>query len=245
MSQKDVTTTIVRILEDPIVGGAAMQYLALAAQFEDPHVLPTLLNFIRSVGPTTNESERLQVVHALSYLSQHSSEILGSILQDGELRCAWWDVTRTSVPKLKAAILSSIAQTLGNPGITDAPLLLRLYSLIGPDNSAGSTTAWLLQKFATGPMPELRIAAFAAWTSLARIPGGCTLLATSSGFVDLMVNGTRESSHDARSAKFELLESFLGHSGGFLPADTAKKLEENLALGPHGMKTQRWDVAAE
>mmetsp|Transcript_843 Transcript_843/g.1618 ORF Transcript_843/g.1618 Transcript_843/m.1618 type:complete len:464 (-) Transcript_843:46-1437(-) len=245
MSLKDVTATILKILEDPIVSGASMQYLALVAQFDDPHVLPALLNFIRSVGPTTSESERLQVVHALSSLSQCSSEMMECILQDSELRCAWWDVTRTSVPKLKAAILSSIAQTLRHPQNTNAPLLLRLYTLIGQDNSAESTTAWMLQKFATSPIPELRIAAYTTWISLAQIPGGCTLLAMSSGFMDLVVEGMRESSHDARLAKFEVLNSFNEHASGFLSADIAKKIKQNLALGPHGMKTQRWDVATD
>lgn len=245
MSQRELNATMLKILEDPIVGGAAMQYLALVAQFDDPHVLPALLNFIRSVGPTSSEADRLQVVHALSSLSQSSSEMLENILQDSELRCAWWDVTRTSVPKLKAAILSSIAQTLRNPQNTNAPLLLRLYSLIGQDNSAESTTSWLLQKFARSPMPELRIASYTVWISLAQIPGGCTILAMSSGFMDLIVDGTREPEHNLRIAKFELLQSFHQHASGFLSADITKKIQQNLALGPHGLKTQRWDVATD
>ncbi|CAJ1935640.1 unnamed protein product [Cylindrotheca closterium] len=245
MSQKDVTATIIKILKDPIVGGASMQYLALVAQFDDPHVLPALLNFIRSVGPTTIESERLQVVNALSSLSQSSSKMLECILQDAELRCSWWDVSRTSVPKLKAAILSSIAQTLKHPQNTDASLMLRLYTLIGQDNSAESTTAWMLQKFAMSPMPELRIASYTVWISLAQIPGGCTLLAMSSGFMDLVVEGIRESSYDARLAKFEVLKYFDEHANAFLSADIAKKLKQNLALGPHGMKAQRWEVATD
>lgn len=244
MSQKDVAATVLKSLEDPIVGGASMQFLALVAQFDDPNVLPTLLNFIRSVGPTTSETERLQAIHALSSLSQCSSELMECILEDSELRCAWWDVRRTSVPKLKAAILSSIAQTLRHPQNTNAPLLLRLYTLIGQDNSAESTTAWILQN-ARSPMEELRIASYTVWIALAQIPGGCTLLAMSSGFMDLVVKGTRESSHDARLAKFELLESFDEHASGFLSADIVKIIKQNLTLGPHGMKTQRWDVATE
>ncbi|KAL3939335.1 MAG: hypothetical protein SGBAC_005917 [Bacillariaceae sp.] len=244
MRKKDVTATVLKNLEDPIVGGASMQFLALVAQFDDPNVLPTLLNYIRSVGPTTSETQRLQVVHALSSLSQCSSELMECILEDSELRCSWWDVRRTSVPKLKAAILSSIAQTLRHPQNTNAPLLLRLYALIGQDNSAESTTAWILQN-TRSPMEELRIASYTVWIALAQIPGGCTLLAMSSGFMNLVVEGTRESSHDARLAKYELLESFDEHASGFLSSDIVKKIKQNLTLGPHGMKTQRWDVATE
>lgn len=245
MSQDDLTSVVVNLLDDPIVGGAAMQYLALVVKLDDPKTLKTLCDHIRSVGPITNELERLQIVHALSNLAQSSSDVLTYILEDRELRSAWWDLSRMSIPKLKAAILSSVAQTLQHPQNTNFPLLLRLYTLIGQDHAAGSTTGWILQKFANSPMPELRIASYTVWIGLAKIPGGCTLLATSSGFIRLMVAGEREPSSDARLAKFELLEKFHEHAKGFLSADIVKKLEQQLLLGPHGMKTQRWDVATE
>eukprot|EP00980_Cylindrotheca_fusiformis_P017832 scaffold5649_cov130-Cylindrotheca_fusiformis.AAC.7 len=96
MSQESLTSSIVNLLDDPTVGGAAMQYLALIVKLDDAKVLRNLCDYIRSVGPTTNELERLQVVHALSNLAQSSSDALSYILQDKELRCAWWDVSRTS-----------------------------------------------------------------------------------------------------------------------------------------------------
>jgi hypothetical protein len=244
MSQSNLTTAVVKMLEDPIVGGAAMQYLALVANL-GPKILQTLCDYIRSVGPTTNELERLQIVHALSSLAQSSSDTLDFILQDGELRNAWWDISRMSIPKLKAAILSSIAQTLQHQQNTNAPSLLRLYTLVGQDHSHESTTAWILQKFANSPMEELRIASYTVWISLAQIPGGCTLLATSSGFMNLMIAGQRELSGDARLAKFELLEKFHEHAKGFLSGDIVKKLEQELLLGPHGMKVKQWEVATE
>jgi hypothetical protein len=94
-------------------------------------------------------------------------------------------------------------------------------------------------------MEELRIASYTVWISLAQIPGGCTLLATSSGFMNLMIAGQRELSGDARLAKFELLEKFHEHAKGFLSGDIVKKLEQELLLGPHGMKVKQWEVATE
>eukprot|EP00980_Cylindrotheca_fusiformis_P030498 scaffold24918_cov142-Cylindrotheca_fusiformis.AAC.1 len=127
----------------------------------------------------------------------------------------------------------------------DASSLLRLYTLIGQDHHAESTTGWIVQKFANSPMLELRIASYTVWISLAQIPGGCTLLATSSGFMNIMTSGDREASGDARLAKFELVQNFHEQAKGFLSEDIVKRLEEQLLLGPHGMKVQRWDVATE
>lgn len=246
MSQDELTTIIFKLLEDPIVGGASMQYLGLVAKFDDPNIVRTLFQHILAVGPTANESERLQIVHALSNLAQASTEILELVLSDKELRKCWWDLSRTSVPKLQAAILSSIAETLGVPQNTNSSVLLRMYAAIGQDNAADdSTTAWMLKKYAHSPMPELRIASYTLWISLTQIPGGCTLLATSSGFMDLIISGEREASFDGRVAKFELLTMFHQHSKGFLASEIGKKVDEQLRLGPHGMKAQRWDVATE
>jgi hypothetical protein len=246
MGQEALITLVVNLLDDPIVSGAGMQYLGLVAKFRDPNILKILFQHIRDIGPTTNEFERLQIVHTLSNLAQSSPESLELILRDRELRKSWWDLSRTSIPKLQAAILSSIARNLGAPHNTNAPLLLRMYSLIGQDHATDdSTTSWMLQKFVCSPMPELRIASFTVWISLAQIPGGCSLLATSSRFMDLMVSGEREASNDARIAKFELLKSFHQRSKGFLATGIVKKLDEQLKLGPHGMKSQRWDVATE
>lgn len=234
---------ITNILDDPIVGGAAMQYLGLVASLEDEHVLQSLFQYIRKVGPTANESERLQIVHALSNLAQSSPNALELILQDRDLKNAWWGFARVGVPKLQAAILTSVAQTVSVPQNTNAPLLLRMYTSIGLDNGAESTTAWMVQKFSRSPMTELRIASFHLWSCLCMVPGGTTILASNPGFMDVVVHGERESSHDARLARYELLEAFHNHAKGFLAAAIVKKLDEQLQLGPHGIKAQRWDVA--
>ena len=235
---------ITNVLDDPIVGGAAMQYLGLVATLEDEHVLQSLFQYIRKVGPTANESERLRIVHVLRNLAQSSPKLLELILQDRDLKNAWWDFSRVGVPKLQAAILTSVAQTVSAPQTTNAPLLLRMYTSIGLDNGAESTTAWMVQKFSRSPMTELKIASFHLWSCLCMVTGGTTILASNPGFMDVVVvHGERESSHDARLARYELLEAFHNHAKGFLAAPIVKKLDEQLQLGPHGIKAQRWDVA--
>ena len=119
-----------------------------------------------------------------------------------------------------------------------------MYTSIGLDNGAESTTAWMVQKFSRSPMTELKIASFHLWSCLCMVPGGTTILASNPGFMDVVVvHGERESSHDARLARYELLEAFHNHAKGFLAAAIVKKLDEQLQLGPHGIKAQRWDVA--
>ena len=173
-------------------------------------LLEHIFHYIREdLGTTSNETDRLSIVQALVQLSTippplsistNAKSILeGHILVDAQLRCAWWDMTRISSPKLQAAILASVAQVLQSfredispvgSGVNGPPsslpfadeasncrIRIRMYHCLGMDNGIGgeskmmnhNTTDWLHRKCIQSPMPELRIATYAIWEAVASL----------------------------------------------------------------------------
>jgi len=163
-------------------------------------LLHCMFHYIREqVGTTSNEADRLSVIHAMVQMAtpaagHSSSSSRATILQDGilmdrHLREAWWDMTRLSSPKLQAAILSSVGQVIqalavgvqGYPNNDDddqtsnSRIGLRIYTYLGTDNGIGNgnyqnTTDWLYSKYIRSPIPELRIAAYSIWEAVAALP---------------------------------------------------------------------------
>jgi hypothetical protein len=231
----------------------------------------------------------VQSLVELSKVSPHDL-LENTILVDPQLRGAWWDMTRLSSPKLQAAILASVAQVLqvlaalgeGEHVRSSVPTFdeasnkktrigLRIYTCLGLDNGMGgetkmnhNTTDWLYTKYIQSPMPELRIATYAIWEAVAAlsspISNGITLLSASQHFWNHMLDGGRETTNEARIAKYHVLETLHHHHGqsqnnynattttatsSYLSKALCSKLEQLIGLGPHGMQAQHYDVAIE
>lgn len=138
-----------------------------------------VLQKIEENGVLSSEAERLAVVKALAQMSKSvpSGVMDVIVLKNETLRCAWWDMSRLSSPKLQAAILSSVAQVLtslapqsqssslaSSPEHSDdlSTIGTKLYSFLARDNQATTTssTDWLFTKYSKSPIPELRIATY-------------------------------------------------------------------------------------
>jgi hypothetical protein len=266
---------ILQMLQDPMLAGISLQYLSKVIVAWRPQELQLVLDHIRQSGTVSNETERLQIVQALSNISTTATTAaLPAILQDPTLRHAWWDISRISKSKLQAAVLTSIALALPKIDSNDPSLAMKLYNTLGPDNSTGSsslcTTQWLLERFVASPIPELRIAAFAILAAMLRLTNAGQIMAlqtpqvVQSNFLEIWMDPQRrESTSDARLAYFDVLESLydlLSHkdSEGAASASiwlatmqveqvrkVTEKLKKKLSMGPHGREPQRWDVATE
>jgi hypothetical protein len=253
LTSSNFVNPIFNMLEDPLLAGAALQCASWIATLEDTDDTAALIprqrvvQYIREeMGVTTSESDRLAVVHALVQLSSIPRLLDQVILKDELLRSSWWDMRRLSSPKLQAAILSSIAQVLSGLSSTHATTGIRLYTYLAVDNheSGTSTTEWLGKKYSKSPMPELRIATYAVWSAMARLgSAGVTVLSTSAEFWNPLLEGPRETTTDARVAKFDLIHTLYESSKGFLAKSFQTKLEKLIALGPHGIPTGTYDVA--
>lgn len=243
--EKDLAKPCIEFLEDPLLSGAALQFLGLVSSSEMAQ--QALLGHVREMGTITSESERLQVVHALAQVANYSNHGLQLILEDATLRSAWWgELSRLSSPKLQAAILSSVRMLLERDSAK--PHGMKMFTCLGRDNNNDFTnipTQWLFSRYCKSPMPELRIASYGILEQVAGLPGGTNLLATCSDFMEWMLQGQREATSDARVAKFELIQAFYQNAQGFLASELSVKLKKIVEMGPHGQVPQRWDVAME
>lgn len=219
---------ILQMLQDPLLSGVALQYLSGVLVSLRPHELRLVLDHIRECGIVSNETDRLQIVQALSSVTTMASPLaaLPLILQDATLRHAWWDMVRISQSKLQAAILTSIALALPQidaaAGVEPSLLAMKLYNFVGPDNDTTSgstsvcTTQWLLDKFVASPMTELRIGAYALLAAMLRLQTAGQILAlhtpqaTQTQLLEVWMDPQerrREGTSDARLAYFDVLES--------------------------------------
>jgi hypothetical protein len=273
LASPEFAQPILDMLEDPLLEGPALQCASwISTVGRDDTDEPTssmtttlrtrVLHEIEKKGVLSSESDRLAVVQALVQLSKAApSQLLEAVILNSEpLRCAWWDMTRLASPKLQAAILSSISQVLLSLGSSSssssssspdqhATIGTRLYSFLARDNRASpaSSTDWLHGKYAKSPMPELRIATFAVWAAVAGLGShGAMVLTTSSDVWQFLLEGGRETTTDARMAKYDIIQNLYQNGQGFLAKDLSQKLKKLLDMGPHGVPAARqWDVALE
>jgi len=275
---------------DPLLGGAVLQYLAWIGSMtpannnnddnNNQEILGRLQHVVmqhvqHAIGVTSDESERLQAVHALLQLVSNKSNntiLLQKVLENPELRLCWWgNLTRMSSPKLQAAVLSSVRQLLHdlassstNNNHNIGSLARQVYGALGWDNSSSNsynaTTTWLFERYIKSPMPELRIATYGIWEALLQCannareggesPSPLPLLFPSpSSFskVDYLLEH-RETTSDARIAKFEFLVTAASETSSelsLLPPPLVRKWNKLISMGPHGQEPQRWDVAME
>jgi hypothetical protein len=276
LSSAPIVSPILQTLQDPILSGAALQYISsilINTKQQTSEDLNSLLDFIKQQGVVNgNETERLHVAQALSNVSTSSVDGVSTILNDSELRRAWWDITHVSKSKLQAAIITSIALALPAVDEISPSMAMKMYNMVGPDNNQDSTTQWLFNKYIKSPIIELRIASYALLAAMLKLKMVATILtvsttkSTQAELIDLLLNSARrESSMDSRIAYYDLLESFyalLGddNEGGVAPSNSSmwlatmndqevKKLHDQLKkkikMGPHGREPQRWDVGTE
>ena len=266
LASPPLMSLVLQFLKDPLLSDAALRYIGVLVVVK-PTETTLILDHVREVvsrnegSIPTRETERLPLVNALVTLatSTTSSELtLDLVLNDSTLRRSWWDTDRIAQPKLKAAILVSIAQALTvvekSFGSSKA---LQLYRLVGEDHqrSGGATTTttttlWLLSKnMANSPLVEVKIAAFAVLAACLRIQNGYAAVmvlgvadpSSHSALMDLLLSSRREPTIHAQSARYDLLTAFMdslsAHPSLEEHPKTLQKLQEQLALGPHGQKT--------
>ena len=175
------------------------------------------------------------------------------ILSDPVLRRSWWDTEGIAQPKLKAAILVSVARAL--PEIAESlgsPRALRLYRIFGSDHgSDSSTTSWLLEGPSRSPLNEVRVASYALLAAALRIPGAAIALvgpadvASHRSLLSVLLGPDREPTANAQRARFDLLGAFWEvHQAMSLEDDpkTLKSLRAKIALGPHGRPVSEINV---
>ena len=215
---------------------------------------------------TSSELDRLAIVDALSSLAGSSSSGLTLILEDFITLRAWLSL-QVAQPKLKAAILVSVARVLDPVPQYDAAgdrletggsrqkpsdtLGMELYSSLGKvnvnsspsDGTAASTE--LLLAMAKSPLPEVRLAVYTLLQAVSKLPMGGQALFLHGDFFTFLLDRERETTKEGREAKWSIVKSLIDHSPvkGLLADDVVRQLETYVQQGPYYVKTLSWEVA--
>jgi hypothetical protein len=211
----------------------------------------------------TGETDRLVLIDAISSLASISDEALTMILNDSFTRTTWLNLY-TAQPKLKAAIVTSIAMVLQpsafhttslssppsslstatttvQPPLTNA---WQLYAAVGATNNDTDTTQ-LLMTLSHSPLPETRLAVYSLFRAAALLPTGGQVLMTHSGFLDFMLERS-ETIKECKDAKFALVQAIYNSPVALLLADNiVQKIKKHIQQGPYYVQTIPWELATE
>lgn len=250
---------------DPILGGPALRVIAALCKLghRDSSLLGSAeaeltVGFHRALHnfEASGELDRLAMVDAISSFASASPDALDLVLNDEVTREAWLSLS-VAQPKLKSAILTSIAMVLDPSTEVDAngdsittcsappnDIAMKLYASIGSTNNTETTK--LVLTMARSPLPEIRLGAYTLLSSVAKLGTGGQVLFTHPGFYEWLMDRERESTKEGREAKYAIVEAIVGSEvKGLLSDAIVRKLEEYIKQGPHYHKPISWELAVE
>ena len=260
-SALNILIAISSMLTDASIGNETEVFIIGETLIRDLHTA------LRNFEITSNDLERLSYIDAISSLSSTSPAALHMILDD-PITCEGWLLLNVAQPKIKAAILVSIANVLDHPkAISDGrasntPLLsssttvsnetcMKLFSTLGRVNgrSSGynhSDTTELLLKLVQSPIHEIRFGVYRLFEAISKYSMGGQVLMTNSNFYTnfLTQRDTIETTYEGRILKFNIVQAL--HANGslkqLLSNDVITQLEQYLSQGPHYRKALQWEV---
>mmetsp|Transcript_27404 Transcript_27404/g.44559 ORF Transcript_27404/g.44559 Transcript_27404/m.44559 type:complete len:546 (+) Transcript_27404:120-1757(+) len=210
------------------------------------------------------ESERLSYIYAVSSLvascATSTEEMSKSILQDTTLLHGWLSLfSRSSQPKLKSSILSSLSQVI-EPAIwqdkEDACsdyVSLSLYHAFGEANNQRDPTECVLSS-AKSPFVEERLGAYNLLRAMASRRCCVRMLLLYKGdddnsiFVEWLLNQDTESTNEGRQARFKILESLLADVNnieGLISTKAFREMQLWMKRGPAHTTAVPWNLATE
>jgi hypothetical protein len=221
---------------------------------------------LRSFEMNGNELERLAYIDAISSLASTSSAALNMVLDD-PVTCEGWLRLNVAQPKIKAAILVSMANVLDRPNATSDgdvngtlphssstvsnELCMKLFSSLGRVNGTSSgvnhtDTTELLLKMVQSPIPEIRFGAYRFFEAISKYSMGGQVLMTNTNFYSnfLIRRDTIETTYEGRILKFKIVQALHDNFTlkQLLSNDIVSQLEQYLSQGPHYRKPLQWDV---
>ena len=223
---------------------------------------------LRNFEMNGNELDRLAYIDAISSLASTSAAALHMVLDD-PVTCEGWLRLNVAQPKIKAAILVSVANVLDRPNallldgianstlplssptVTSNEICMKLFASLGRVNGTSSginhtDTTELLLKLVRSPIPEIRFGAYRLFESISKYSTGGQVLMTNSNFYAnfLMQRDTIETTYEGRILKYNIVQALYDNSTlkQLLSNDIVTQLDQYLSQGPHYKKALQWDV---
>ena len=247
---------------DPILGGPALRLLSRLCRLgshgptndgqQQQQMLLQGFHRALSAMDGSGELDRLALLDAVSSFAASSNDALEMVLTDGAISNSWLSLS-VAQPKLKAAILHSIAMVMTNTATasTEQPVPLsntgcmHLLSSLGQVNNQEASS--LLLSLARSTIVEVRLGAYAVLAAVScRGTGAQVLLSSSDGFLEFLLSRTDEPTKEGKEGRFAIVQAVLHSPAKALLADrVVHSLEKHVREGPYYVPTQRWDVVTE
>jgi 26S proteasome non-ATPase regulatory subunit 5 len=250
---------------DPILGGPALRLLSRICRLSQQdetlfhlggnELLTGFHHALRNFD-VSSELERLALIDAVSSFASASPDALEVVLEDTEVRKAWLSLA-VAQPKLKSAILHSVAQVIDPPPEKDSngesiitsnvpsnALALKLYSTLGMTNDQDTTE--MVMSLAKSPIVETRLGEYTLLEAIAKRGTGSQVLLSHGGFFEFLVSREGEQTKEGKEAKFAIVQAVMNSEArGLLADNIVATLERILKEGPFYVKTQTWEVQTE
>jgi Proteasome non-ATPase 26S subunit len=252
---------------DPILGGPALRVLATICRLgqQDSSLFSlggkeALLGFHRALHnfQGTGELDRLAIIDAISSFASASPDALELVLSDPVTRDGWLSLS-VAQPKLKAAILTSIAMVIdplttqdghtesaAAANVPSSNMAMKLFAMVGQgNNNSGDSTEVVLQ-IAKSPIPETRLGAYNLMRAVANTQSGSQVLLAHPGFYEFLLTREGETTKEGREGKYAVVQAVMNSPvKGLLAEDIVAKLDRILKEGPHYVPPIRPDLVVE
>lgn len=252
---------------DPLLGGPALKLLSLIfSNVVSKHLVSENLDanhyqgFKRALHnfDSSGETGRLAFIDAVSSFASASDDALIGTLDDPFLREKWLSLKNVAQPKLKSAVLGSIARIIDpntiegdNTRKTQEPsfppsntLALRLYNMFGAVNSQDATNMLLF--LAKSPIVEVRLGSYALMQAMTKRDQGVKTMLAHTDFFNFLIDRSIEHTKEGKEVKYSVVKNVLDskvHS--MLSDDVVKKLQKIVDQGPFFVETISWEMATE
>ena len=249
---------------DPVLGGPALRVLSAMCRLAHRdaslfglggnELLTGFHHALRNFN-SSGELERLALIDAISSFASASPDALEAILEDSEIRESWLSLS-VAQPKLKSAILKSVALVIDPVPETDAngdsimmtvlsnESAMKLYSTLGLVNNRDATQ--LVLSLAKSPFVETRLGAYALLEAVAKQGTGAQVLLSHEGFYDFLISRESESIKEGKEAKFAIIQAIMDSPArGLLADNIVNTLDRILKQGPHYMKAVQEELMTE
>lgn len=252
---------------NPLLGGPALRLLSLIfSNVISKHLISENLDsnhfqgFKRALHSfdSSGESGRLAFIDAVSSLASASDDALTGVLDDPFLREKWLSLKNVAQPKLKAAVLGSIARVIDPNSVNGSDtrqeesaslslsnaLFLRLFNLFGSINARDPTD--MLIFLARSPIVETRLGSYVLLQAITKRDTGVKTLLSNKEFFDFLVDRTVERTKEGKEAKHIIVKNVLnGELHTMLSDEAVKKLQDIGEQGPFFVQTLSWEMATE
>ena len=225
-----------------------LRSLASLASTMNPQQQQSLRGYIQTFAmEVTGEQGRLNFLNIACPWACSSKEALEYILTDDSILETWLSIKSTSQSKLKAAVITSLAQVMEitrEKSTDGAALALRSFAQWGRINDKSASE--MLLGLVKSPLVEVRLGSYELMRVVVATGAGAQIMLAVGGCIEFLLFPGIENTKEGFEAKWEILKSILESPvKSLLAEDVVTSLEKQRDQGPFYSVVDQRDVAIE